>query len=206
MCDGAKCPDRKKLKGIIQSRYAKDVSSLKERIQEVKFYCATTDIWSSRRRSFIGMTLHWLSESFERQSVVLALKRFTGTHDFENITEKILEIFSKFGIQMDKITCITTDNAKNFIKVFNEYGVTTEFENLQNEGEDDDDDPLEAVADLNISTSLLPPHQRCACHKLCLIATTDLEKVIYINQTDYYSHLKRKCHMLQFENVLKILD
>lgn len=205
LSDGVKCPSRTKLDDIIRGRYLRRVMSIKETISQAAYYCATTDIWSSRRKSYIGMTLHWIrKDNLERQSAVLAVKRFRGTHDFQRISEMILEIFAQFDIHVDKVTCVTTDNATNFVKSFKEYGVVFELvipEDVSNLDEDDDDGELVAVSEIVISDPLLPPHQRCASHTLSLCATTDLDKVNTI-----FGLIKIRCPIEPFITYRQILS
>ena len=54
---------------------------VKEAMQNTA-YIATTDICTVRR-SFIGVTAHWLDPgTFQRRSVGLACKQLKGTHTF----------------------------------------------------------------------------------------------------------------------------
>ncbi len=70
-----------------------------------------------------------------------------------------------------------TDNGSNFVKAFHEFGVR----------EDESDDSSDKVRFLDVCGLLqedggdgeqlfLPQHQRCAAHKLKLIATNEIHK------------------------------
>lgn len=46
----------------ISNMYNEAVDYLKIIIQHVPFISLTSDIWSSRKKSFMGMTIHWITE------------------------------------------------------------------------------------------------------------------------------------------------
>lgn len=55
----------------------------KEQLRTVDFICTTADIWSSSKRSYLGVTAHWIDcDKFNRKSVTLACRRFKGTHSY----------------------------------------------------------------------------------------------------------------------------
>ncbi|KAJ6646217.1 hypothetical protein Bhyg_01428 [Pseudolycoriella hygida] len=44
----------------------------------IQYFCLTADLWSSRRRSFLGITIHWICPlSYSRKKGVLACRRIT---------------------------------------------------------------------------------------------------------------------------------
>lgn len=107
-----------------------------------------------------------------RESAVLTVQRFMGTHDAEKITDTLLNIVQRFQLQKEKITAIVTDNGANFVKAFKEYGTPLDT--------DEDDDEIEREEISSLAFDLLPSlptHVRCASHTLSLCATTDIEKV-----------------------------
>jgi hypothetical protein len=201
LSDGAaKCPDRKRLFSLIKDRYAAKIQMIMQKCQAATCYCLTADIWSKFHRSFLGVTIHWLNKELVRESAVLTVQRFKGLHDFEKITEMLLQIFAKFRLDKEKISCIVTDNGSNFVKAFKENGVTFvaetddygEDESAEDEFSDDDENPEreKGIISVNMDSLLyaqLPHHERCASHTLSLSATTDLEKVC---STDLYNNRK----------------
>ncbi|CAI6360367.1 unnamed protein product [Macrosiphum euphorbiae] len=85
--------------------------------------CTTADIWSTKHRSFIGITAHWIDDkTLGRHSCVLACQRFFGAHTFDKIGEIMVDIFSKFNLSNDNIVSTVTDNGSNFVKAFKEFG------------------------------------------------------------------------------------
>ncbi|KAK9515926.1 hypothetical protein VZT92_026523 [Zoarces viviparus] len=159
-----------------------------EAMRGVDHIATTTDCWSVRRWSFIGVTAHWIDpDSLKRCSAALACKQLRGSHTVD-VLANALDIHSEFEIR-GKIQRTTTDNGSNFIKAFQVFG---EDENNNAVGSDgdasqpgEDQEGGEEVEFVDVSVLLneddglefqLPKHQRCACHLLNLIATVDAQK------------------------------
>ena len=52
-------------------------------MQSVACVVTTTDCWSDRGKSFIGVTGHWVDpDNLERVSAALACRRVVGSHTF----------------------------------------------------------------------------------------------------------------------------
>ena len=68
----------KKLTKLIVDEYVNFSKEIRRQLASVEYVTLTADIWSSRHRSFMGVTLHWLDDHLKRQSVGLACKRFKG--------------------------------------------------------------------------------------------------------------------------------
>lgn len=87
----------------IKSQYDEMIKKIIEDLKRAKYVCTTSDIWSSFRRSFLGVTAHWLvDETLERKYVALACRRFKGTHDFKSIAKMLSEIHQYFGLSVQK--------------------------------------------------------------------------------------------------------
>ncbi|XP_046749836.1 uncharacterized protein LOC124413353 [Diprion similis] len=154
-------------------------------LESIEYVCTTADIWSSSKRSFLGVTVHWIDDTFERQSAALACRRFKGTHSYDKIAELLHDIHSEFKLDSKKIVKTTTDNASNMVKAFNMY---SQHENSNNLEEDDNDDEDEneilftGIGQDNFTNDsndlVLPEHQRCASHTLNLIAAVDIKAAL----------------------------
>ncbi|CAH0563140.1 unnamed protein product [Brassicogethes aeneus] len=96
---------------------------IKEKLKDTDYVCTTTDIWSSKSRSFLGVTCHWLDENLTRHSAALACKRFEGTHSYDRIADILDEINKSFNLSANKIMATITDNGSNFVKCFKEFGL-----------------------------------------------------------------------------------
>ncbi|XP_061704514.1 uncharacterized protein LOC133534820 [Cydia pomonella] len=177
----------------INQHYDDQVKVIKDLMSRVNFICATADIWSSRKRSFLGLTAHWIDpDTFLRSSRALACRRFPGVHNYERITNLLRDILHEFDLDLPKIVAITTDNGSNFVKAFKEFGVhpgsietNDNCETVSNVSNDDiEEEPL-MISDSNKGCidflndhALLPYHMRCCSHTLNLIATTDLKHLL----------------------------
>nr|XP_020477590.1 uncharacterized protein LOC109972796 isoform X1 [Monopterus albus] len=160
-------------------------------MKEVDHISTTTDCWSSRRWSFIGVTARWIDpDSLKRCSAALACKQLRSSHTFDVLASALNDIHSEFEIR-GKIVRTTTDNGTNFLKAFQVFG-----EDENNSGDYADDDRSEEEEDqegandvefVEVSALLneddgfeyqLLKHQCCACHLLNLIATVDAAKAV----------------------------
>ena len=75
----AKIMGVKKLKKLIQCKIESFHTDLIKKLDSVKHVCLAIDMWSTLKRSFMGVTCHWIDETtYERRSAALACKRFKG--------------------------------------------------------------------------------------------------------------------------------
>ncbi|KAF2905890.1 hypothetical protein ILUMI_00280 [Ignelater luminosus] len=105
----------------IDINYTKLMNQIKEDISKTSYVCTTADIWSTKRRSFFGLTCHWINKNYERCSAALACKRFTGSHTYDKIAEMLESIHSEFNLHKDKLVATISDNGSNFVKAFREF-------------------------------------------------------------------------------------
>jgi hypothetical protein len=72
-------------------------SSLILELEKIKYVSVTADLWSSHKRGFLGLTVHYVDEiSVQRKSNVLACRRFKHSHTGEQIAKMMSEIFEEF--------------------------------------------------------------------------------------------------------------
>ena len=80
--------------------------------------CTTADIWSTKHRSYIEVSVHWINAAtLERESGVMGCFRFYGSH---TLTEKLDAIQREYGKSKKKIVATVSDNGSNFLKAFKE--------------------------------------------------------------------------------------
>lgn len=120
---GLKLMSRRTLGRCLEKAYADYRSQLKDHVAKADWVSTTADIWSGRKRSFLGMTIHWIDADYKRRAAPLACRRFRGTHSFDRIANLISEIHASFSLAPPKITACVTDNGSNFVKAFMEFGI-----------------------------------------------------------------------------------
>uniref|UniRef100_A0AAY4ACV2 Transposase n=1 Tax=Denticeps clupeoides TaxID=299321 RepID=A0AAY4ACV2_9TELE len=176
----------------IDSATSKMKECLKNEMKKVPYIATTTDCWTARRRSFIGVTAHWLNPcSFERRSAALACHQLRGSRTFDALAAVLTDIHAEYEISL-KVVRTTTDNGSNFVKAFREYCDASdgeeEVEFMDVEAILEEDDGLQYQ---------LPKHHRCACHVLNLVSTVYVDRA---NKTEAYKKLSRsafsKCQAL----------
>lgn len=116
-------PCRQTVSNEITSLYYKWKNDLKTSFKTIKYVCQTADVWSTRTRSFMGITVHWIDEKLKRKSELLTCRRFPGAHNFDRIAKMIYEINKEFGLRRNQIVATVTDNGSNFVKAFKEFSI-----------------------------------------------------------------------------------
>lgn len=200
---GLKLISRRTLIRRIDNYYENQINQIKSELEEVPYVCTTIDIWSGKKRSFLGVTAHWIKKDLKRKSVALVCQRFKGTHSFDHISELILGINRDFGLTTQKLVASVTDNGSNFVKAFRVFGVQPEnicFSGNSNsvtrlnESDSEDEEKLQSEM-----MNLLPIHLRCCAHTLSLCATSDANKVLGAEGTilsDMHKSVIKKCNAL----------
>ncbi|XP_061582587.1 uncharacterized protein LOC133448250 isoform X2 [Cololabis saira] len=188
----------------VKRRIAEAAAEMKTKLishlGNINHVATTTDCWSAHQKSYIGVTCHWIDgETFERGSVVLACKRLKGSHTFDVLAGVLDDIHCQYKIR-GKVVRTTTDSGSNFVKAFSVFGEQSQSEDddagsdTDQEGSESDDDVefQDAFSILEQDKGLeyqLPKHQRCACHLLNLVATTDAD--LADKKNDTYKRLSR---------------
>lgn len=213
---GLKIINRRRLGHEIENYYEEQSSIIKQELKNIKYVCTAVDIWSGRKRSFLGLTAHWIDPiSLRRVSKALACRRFKGTHSYDKITELLQEIHSEYGLNSSKIVATVTDNGSNFVKAFKRFGVhhkcISEEDSINNSDTDssdcemiNQDTPLidtDSDEELIVPNHeiLLPSHLRCSSHTLSLCATVDANKILKEQNTQLsiiHQQVLKKCNVL----------
>ncbi|XP_076280283.1 uncharacterized protein LOC143209036 [Lasioglossum baleicum] len=195
---------RRTLGRAMAANHVKVNNQIAQELKTVQFVCTTADIWFARRRSFFGVTLHWISSDYKIKSAALACRRFPGVHSFDRITDILTSIHAEFGLTRDKIVATVTDNATNFVKAFKLFGVLESAIQLEDE---EDDIPTEEEAEeeddvegynRSLMDHILPRHIRCAAHTLSLCVTTNMMNAIRGDEmlSAMHTDVMQKCNIL----------
>jgi len=179
-------PSRRTLGRRLSNIYEVEKEKLIAELAKARWVSTTADIWSAHKRSFMGVTIHYVqSETLEMESSFLVCRRFKGAHTEKAIAKILYSIFSEFNI-VSKIQNVVTDNAANFTKAFSLFQTTTDeldegdnaaagaeelihvnvAELLQQINNDQDDNESDELI-------TLPPHKNCSNHSLNLVASSD---------------------------------
>jgi len=192
----------KSLKLQIEKLYLSMVDNITNTLSSVLYVSTTADCWTKGKKSYIGVTCHWINSiSFKRESVALACCRLQGRHTYDVIAKALYKIHTTYKIQ-NKIVSTTTDNGSNFVKAFNTY--TNNSDSYNDSDSDDDNENVDLFDILNSTSALeqesdtfiqLPPHYRCTSHTLDLIAKSDVDKIINTNSNfkKFYRKMIGKC-------------
>lgn len=178
---GVKLPQRKSFAAYLEREYDIMDANLKAALGDVDFVSTTADIWTVNNKSFMGVTVHWINSTLQRNKAALACKRIRGRHTYDVIGAEIEEIHSSYGLH-GKVVATVTDNASNFAKAFRVCQPCNLESESENEEEGDDEEPtftdvIEALSTTSGDGQFsLPPHYRCASHTINLISTSDVDK------------------------------
>lgn len=118
-----KIPGRRSLRKKILKQSSDQFDDIKNKLSLAKYVCTTADIWSGKKRSFLGVTAHWIDTQSQRRSAAIACRRFKGAHTFDRIKDLLLEIFAEIDLDSRKVICSVTDNGSNFVKAFKIFGI-----------------------------------------------------------------------------------
>src|SRR5262249_51165852 len=94
--------------------------NIKNILNEAISVSITCDLWTSRsKQGFLGVTCHYITESFEFKEIILAIKYLQHPHTANRIQEVLEEIINQWNLR-EKIFFCTTDNAANMKKMLNQ--------------------------------------------------------------------------------------
>lgn len=157
--------------------------TLMSHLSNVSYVATTTDCWTAHQQCYMGVTIHWIDEeTLERRSAALACKKLKGSHTFDVLASALDDLHCRYKIR-GKVVKTTTDSGSNFIKAFSVFSEQSHLEEAEvdpeSSSEEHEAEYLDTFSILEQDNGLeyqLPPHQRCSCHLLNLVATTDAAK------------------------------
>lgn len=80
----------------------------------------TADAWTGpSQKDFLGVTAHWIDDSWVQKELVIGLEPLDGAHTGKNLAEAMVNLAERFHIG-EKIQSITTDNASNMTAMVTE--------------------------------------------------------------------------------------
>ena len=118
MKGNVKMSQRKSVTSQLKREYVLMDSNLKARLGEVNLVSTTADISTANNKSFLGVRVHWISNSIlESSKATMPCKTIRGRHRFDVIGTEIKQIHPSYGI-LGKVVATVTDNASNFAETF----------------------------------------------------------------------------------------
>lgn len=115
-------PSTKYFMECLKNRYEGVRIKIKNMLDAQTNICLTADVWSSRAQAYLGITVHFITETFERKSFLLAFRQLKGRQTHDVLAAEICKILRDFGIANEKITNIVTDGCSAFCKAFKRFG------------------------------------------------------------------------------------
>lgn len=101
-------------KTLLPAKFEELSTVIREELRSGLSFCATSDCWSSTTaKSFIAVTVHFLTEDFQQKSVLLSCREIKERHTAENLGQTIKEILEEWNVPIEKVNFFVTDNASN---------------------------------------------------------------------------------------------
>jgi hypothetical protein len=93
-------------------------------LAKVKSIALTVDIWTKNKTSFLCLTGHVFSKTFESVPLVLGFRHFVGAHTADKIKRYIIYEITQLQIK-HKVSAIVSDNGSDIKKAINDikYGL-----------------------------------------------------------------------------------
>lgn len=98
--------------------------SVEEQLAEGEWFGATTDLWTSTGGTgepFMSFTVHYISTDWKLKSHCLETVYFPEDHTAEHIAEMVENMLLDWKIKKESLSGITTDNARNMKKAFEDF-------------------------------------------------------------------------------------
>ncbi|TDH13474.1 hypothetical protein EPR50_G00033170 [Perca flavescens] len=90
---GVKLPQRKSFAGYLEREYDIMEANLKAALGDVDFVSTTADIWTVNNKSFMGVTVHWINSTLQRNKAALASSRSTlASEQVEEVSRRKLMV------------------------------------------------------------------------------------------------------------------
>lgn len=111
-------PSRKYFSNVaIPAMYDSKRADVKAELREVKYFSATSDLWSSRTMEpYMSLTVHFITSDFEMKSRCLQTSFFPEDHTGQALAHGLKEALAAWGLDEERLACITTDNGQNIVK------------------------------------------------------------------------------------------
>ena len=212
LAPGLKVRGRTFYTNMLKDRYAEKKCALTKALQSATDVGTTADCWTSRRKSYLGQTVHWFDNNLQRKSGCLGISRVIGSHTYDVLAKAMESMHVQYQI-VDKLGVTTTDNGANFLKAFREFGREPEAENSDEDEigknlDDEEDDVDEQMVYISLGDIL--EHSDNSSNPQQETTSKDQQENVTIPLgTTLPPHRRCSCHLLNLvckADVLKIKD
>ena len=110
-------PGRKYFSQVaIPKLYAETKELVAGQLCDVKFFSATTDLWSSSTMEpYISLTVHFVTSNWTLESKCLQVMFIPEDHTGKNIADALTQALDQWKLQQSSLVTLTTDNGTNMI-------------------------------------------------------------------------------------------
>jgi hypothetical protein len=122
--DGSyKGPCTKTVRSTLEQMYSNYRQDLRTVMTKIQYVSLTADMWlNSRKQSYICVTAHVMTNVYESVPVLIGFRRLKGSHTADSIRNYIEYEIKRSGIELHRVTSITTDNAPNIQLAVSTFG------------------------------------------------------------------------------------
>lgn len=140
-------PSITKIMSTLDSRFKEMKTNLITELGRQQRVCLTADIWSHMKKSYLGVSVHYIDELWKRQSYILAFRYLNKRHTYDYLAQVLKSILDEYNLPVEKISDIVTDGGSNFCKAFRVFGRQTDFnESLVELAEEEDIDTTDEAS------------------------------------------------------------
>lgn len=152
-CREVVLPSIPKTMAALDLRFKGMKSQLINELRKQKHVCLTADIWTHMRKSYLGVSVHYIDSNWQRKSYILAFRYMNKRHTYDYLAQVLSSILAEYDLAIDKVSHIVTDGGSNFCKAFKVYGRNNDFScTLYAIEEDQDEENIEDNDDLPDAT------------------------------------------------------
>ena len=188
----------------LQREYSNSKTNLIIALEKATHVSTTEDMWTAHRRSFLGMTVHWIGSDLQRRSACLAVRRVIGSHTHDVIAAAIDSVHKEFGIA-SKVNCTITDNGSNFLKAFKVFSCSSSTDPIEEERENSQDFDFQEDVDadedfvyIDIGDIFEKYSKECEAQQATASESSDDENVaaMHTKRIKLPKHIRCSCHLL----------
>ncbi|KAH7678440.1 zinc finger protein, partial [Aphelenchoides avenae] len=103
---------------VLPQVYKLVVASIQSHLEHCQFLSFTSDVWSGPCNSFISLTVHGITEEWNRFMFVLAVREFSGSHTAERIEQIVYDLLREWDLDRERVHVILHDQASSMISAF----------------------------------------------------------------------------------------